>query len=210
MTKAPELKRTSWARIRFLLRNREYRRLVLPYILGNMAKAERNAKKILAENKEDTYALDVLAKVNARKKNWTQSRRLFFRIMGLDPNHINIQHQVYRTSVYSGSWDYLVDFLKDYPELLEHEYYIEILHKKLSRWDSEERWKIISNLSNSVQLPHNILYLWSITDQEICPAAERLAEHTNLFSQVVNAGIHGRHSFIYALSMRDSNEFLQQ
>ncbi|MEC8720877.1 MAG: glycosyltransferase family 2 protein [Candidatus Thermoplasmatota archaeon] len=210
MTKAPELKRTSWARIRFLLRNREYRRLVLPYILGNMSKAERNAKKILAENKEDTYALDVLAKVNARKKNWTQSRRLFFRIMGLDPNHINIQHQVYRTSVYSGSWDYLVDFLKDYPELLEHEYYIEILHKKLSRWDSEERWKIISNLSNSVQLPHNILYLWSITDQEICPAAERLAEHTNLFSQVVNAGIHGRHSFIYALSMRDSNEFLQQ
>ena len=39
------------------------------------------AKKILAENKEDTYALDVLAKVNARKKNWTQSRRLFFRII---------------------------------------------------------------------------------------------------------------------------------
>ena len=94
--------------------------------------------------------------------------------------------------------------------MLEHEYYLEILHKKLSRWDSEERWEIISNLSNSVQLPFKILDLWSITDEEICPAPERLAKHANLFSQVVNAGIHGRHSFTYALNEKNSNEFLRK
>ena len=210
MSKFPELKRTSWERVKFLLRNRKYLKLVFSYVTGNMLKSEKTAKKILSENSEDTYALDVLAKVNARRKNWAQSRRLFVEILRLDPSHINIKHQVFRTSVYSGSWSYLEDFLKQYPEIIEHEYYQEILHKKLSRWDANDRWEIIGNLSKSVQLPNNILELWVNTDEEIYPSPERLSKELNLCSQLVNAGIHGRHSVTYCINSSESHDFLEK
>ena len=201
MTRPPRLARTSLARISDLAQKRRYRKLMAAYVFRMINRAENLAQKILDEDPNDTYALDVLAKVNARRKNWGRAHQLFNKIYHLDAEHLNICHQMFRTSVYSSQWSSLRTFLAIHPEMFDHPYYTNILHRKLSRAQVSNRWTEITKLANVVELPNSILELWIEADRETLPEIEDDST-AKVERQAYLAGLHGRHTLNHLLRIR--------
>mgnify|MGYP002836626331 CR=1 FL=1 len=171
------------------------------YVLRRIDRAATLAQRILDEDPDDTYALDVLAKVHARRKDWVRSHDLFSRVYHQDANHLNILHQMFRTGVYSARWPSLRTFLAVHPEILDHPYYVEILHRKISRLDPEKAWGEVAKLAKVAKMPETILQLWVDIDKEILQ--EDVADISAAVQrQAFNSGIHGRHSISHLIRIR--------
>ncbi len=171
------------------------------YVLRRINRAAILAQRILDNNPDDTYALDVLAKVHARRKEWGRSHDLFSRVYHQDADHLNILHQMFRTGVYSARWPSLRTFLAVHPEILDHPYYVGILHRKISRLDPDKAWNELAKLAKVAKMPETILQLWVEIDKEIL-LEDIDGISVSIQQQAFNSGIHGRHSLSHLIRIR--------